>query len=159
MARAREARAGAPEKARVEGRRDAGSGAAPAEARAKGRDGGGPGSWRLRLRDAYDHGPSRLYRSNDASFTGKPATLDQYSLYDSSKNQYYSFKTKSWRAVPYGDAPTDLGDAVQMTWPEVWATMSIDWFADKIIAPLYGNTQRDKWRADSVASSCLRRVS
>jgi len=113
-------------------------------------DGENTTEWRLR--DAYDHGPSRLYRSNDASFTNKPATLDQYSLYDAAKNQYYSFKTRSWRAVPYGDDPADLGDAVQMTWPEVWATMSIDWFADKIIAPIYGNTTRDKWRSDTVAS-------
>lgn len=113
-------------------------------------DGENTTEWRLR--DAYDHGPSRLYRSNHSSFDGAPATLAQYSLYDASRGQYYLFATNSWRSIPYGDDPADLGDAVQLSWPQVWERMSIDWFANRIIAPVYGNTVRDTWRSDDVAN-------
>lgn len=112
----------------------------------------GENTTEYRLRDDYDHGPSRLWRSNDARWTNDPANLDQYSLFDADRNQYYSFDLAQWRDLPYGDDPADPGDAVQMTWPEVWATMSIDWFANRIISPLYGTTVRNTWRSDSVAS-------
>jgi Flp pilus assembly protein TadG len=112
----------------------------------------GENTTEYRLRDDYDHGPSRLWRSNDARWANDPANLDQYSLFDADRNQYYSFDLAQWRDLPYGDDPADPGDAVQMTWPEVWATMSIDWFANRIISPIYGTTVRNTWRSDSVAS-------
>ncbi|MCV2864555.1 Tad domain-containing protein [Albidovulum sediminicola] len=112
----------------------------------------GENTTEYRLRDSHDHGPSLLWRNTDPIYAGKPATLDQYSLFDPNTGQYYSLKLRQWRAVPYGDLPTDPGDAVQMSWPSVWATMSINWFADRIIAPIYDNTVRDQWRASRTAS-------
>ncbi|MCO5127890.1 MAG: pilus assembly protein TadG-related protein [Rhodobacteraceae bacterium] len=111
----------------------------------------GENTTEYRLRDDYDHGPSRLWRSDAATWASDPSNVKQYSIYDATRNQYYSFDKSEWRDEPYGNGAGDPGDAIQMTWPEVWATMSIDWFANKIIAPAYNNTVRNTWRSDSVA--------
>ena len=110
----------------------------------------GENTTEYKLRDTYDHGNSRLYRDTTAnSLSG----VTRYSLYDSthSGNKYYSFKTGTWLANPWGTNASDYtGDntdtAVQMTWPEVWETMSINYFADNIINPIYGSSERNKWR-------------
>lgn len=113
----------------------------------------GENTTEYKLRSAYDSGNSRLYRDTTAnSLSG----VTRYSLYDSTRsgNKYYSFKTGSWLAAPWGTNPGDYtGDntdtAVVMTWPEVWQTMSINYFADNIIYPIYGSTERNKWRTSS----------
>lgn len=114
----------------------------------------GENTTEYKLRPAYDSGGSRLWRDTTAnSLSG----VTRYSLYDSThsgSNKYYSFKTGNWQAAPWGanasDYTADNTDtAVQMTWPEVWQTMSINYFADNIIYPLYGTTERNKWRTSS----------
>lgn len=105
------------------------------------------------LKDAYDHGASRLYRNTtNAALTG----VQRYSLYDSNQttNKYYSFYTGTWRATPWGTNASDYtadntDTVVQMTWPEVWQAMSLNYFSDNIINTLYGSTERNKWRASS----------
>lgn len=106
------------------------------------------------LKDAYDHGASRLYRNTtNNALSG----VQRYTLYDSARagtSKYYSFFTNTWRTTPWGtnaaDYTADNTDTVaQMSWPEVWKAMSLSYFADNIINPLYGSTERNKWRASS----------
>ncbi len=84
--------------------------------------------------------------------------LAGYSLWDASKGQYYLLAKSMWRNEPWGDGQIttcvktkcttvqDTGDAVQLTWPEVWDRMSVNYVADKIIFPAWGATQRTNWR-------------
>lgn len=115
----------------------------------------GENTTEYQLRDAYDHGLSRLYRntSNNSAVT---SGVKRYSLYDAtrSSNKYYSFYTNAWRAAPFGANASDYtGDNtdtyVQMTWPEVWSAMSVNYFADYIISPIYGSTERNRWRTSA----------
>ena len=121
-------------------------------------DGENTTEWQLR--DAYDNGNSRLYRntSTNTAFSG----VKRYSLFDSTRsgNQFYSFYTGAWRAGPYGINATDFTSdntdtAVQMTWPDVWATMSVNYFANNIISPIYGTTVRDKWRTSATNANAI----
>jgi hypothetical protein len=106
------------------------------------------------LNSAYDQGPSRLYRNTtNNSLSG----VQRYSLYDSTRSgssKYYSFYTGTWRTTPWGtnasDYTADNTDTVaQMTWQEVWKAMSLGYFADNIIKPLYGSSESNRWRASS----------
>jgi Flp pilus assembly protein TadG len=84
--------------------------------------------------------------------------LAGYSLWDASKGQYYLLAKSTWRNEPWGDGAIttcvkskcttvqDTGDAVQLTWPEVWDRMSVNYVADKIISPAWGSTARYDWR-------------
>jgi hypothetical protein len=104
----------------------------------------------------YDSGPSRLYMSNTANsgYSGS-SYYKRFSLYDASRsgNKYFSFYTNSWRSEPWGTQPTDISgtDAtVQLTWPEVWSTMSVNWFADNLIYRAYGSSSvRNSWRTSA----------
>ena len=40
-----------------------------------------------------------------------------------------------------------------MTWPQVWALMSVNYFADNIISPVYGSTERNKWRTGTTTKA------
>ena len=93
----------------------------------------GANTTEYRLVDEYDSGDSRLY-TNTWYLSNYPTSKNQFSYYDPQRagGKYYSFRTDSWRSQPYGDASGDYGDAVLMTWPEVWDTMSIRYFADNI---------------------------
>ena len=113
----------------------------------------------------YDSGPSRLYRSNtsNSAYTGS-SYYKRFSLYDASRssNKYFSFYTNSWRSEPWGTQPTDItgtDTTVQLTWPEVWAEMSVNWFADNIIYKAYGSSSmRNSWRtsaSNAVATSSV----
>ncbi len=128
----------------------------------------GENTTEYKLRDVgaagYDSGLSRLYMSDttNSSYTGS-SWYKRFSLYDAtrSSNKYFSFYQNAWRSEPWGTQSGDISgtDAThQMTWPEVWATMSINWFADNLIYRAYGNssTERNKWRtsnSSAVASS------
>lgn len=113
----------------------------------------GQNTTEYRLDDNFSGKPggvdSRLY-SNTWYQSNQPGDKRQYSYYDpnrSSSNKYYSFHTQSWLAEPFGDNSGDLGDAVPMTWPEVWNDMSIRYFADNIVYDATGSSsQRNYFR-------------
>ncbi|MBS0565322.1 MAG: VWA domain-containing protein [Proteobacteria bacterium] len=87
----------------------------------------------------------KLYRNTT---TATLSGVKRYSLYDpnhSGSNKYYSFNNATWQSTPWASG----GSAVVMAWPEVWQAMSINYFADNIISPLYGTTERNKWRTSS----------
>ncbi|OYX45253.1 MAG: hypothetical protein B7Z02_01390 [Rhodobacterales bacterium 32-67-9] len=120
----------------------------------------------------YDEGVSLLtrnpfYKTNSVS--SDDFALEQYSLWDASRKQYYIFAINQWRDKPWGDSTytqttcnkwgscstTTQNDpgysgspiSVPMTWPEVWNAMSIYWFADNIIYKAYGSSSlRNQWR-------------
>lgn len=113
----------------------------------------------------YDSGPSRLYMNNtsSSSYTGS-SYYKRFSLYDSTRsgNKYFSFYTNSWRSEPWGTQATDISGTdttVQLTWPEVWAKMSVNWFADNLIYRAYSSSSmRNSWRtsaSNAVATSSV----
>ena len=80
----------------------------------------------------------------------------RFSLYDSSKsgsNKYFSLYTNSWRSEPWGTQASDISGTdttTQLTWPQVWNLMSVNWFADNIIYKVYGSTStRNSWRTSA----------
>ncbi|HQU67921.1 MAG TPA: vWA domain-containing protein [Albidovulum sp.] len=125
----------------------------------------------------YNKGASRLYRNlyytQNASLTDD-YSVNQYSLYDAGKKQWYSVETGLWLDHAWGDgsrsvttcgkkscSTTTVNDtgytgtprAQQMTWPEVWATMGIYYLSDNIIYPAYNSSStRNLWRPSSVSS-------
>ncbi len=104
----------------------------------------------------YDSGPSRVYMSNtsNSAYNGS-SYYKRFSLYDASRsgNKYFSFYTNSWRSEPWGTQPTDISGTdttAQLTWPEVWSTMSVNWFADNLIYRAYGSSSmRNSWRTSA----------
>lgn len=110
----------------------------------------GENTTEYRLEDDFASGDSRLY-TNTWYQANYPNSKNQYSYYDpnrSGSNKYYSFRTGSWRSQPYGDGGSDYGDAVRMTWPEVWNDMSIRYFADEIVHDATGSSsQRNYFRS------------
>lgn len=123
----------------------------------------------------YDEGQSLLvrnpwYRTNGTSSDNW--SIDQYSLWDSTKHQYYIFAQDIWRNAAWGDGSTstttcdkkgkctttttkDPGyvsspTSVPMSWPDVWHDMSIFYFSDNIIYGAYGSsTKRNAWRPNA----------
>lgn len=102
----------------------------------------------------YNTGFSPIYRNT--YYASNNYTVNQYSLYDATKHQYYSVEKRRWLDHPWGDGSGDTGysaghpKAVQMTWPEVWERMSIYYLSDNIVYPAYGSTSmRNKWRPAS----------
>jgi hypothetical protein len=126
----------------------------------------------------YDEGQSLLvrnpyYRTNGTS--SDDWSINQYSLWDAAKHQYYIFAQGIWRNQAWGDGSTstttcdkkgkctttttkDPGyvsspTSVPMTWQDVWHDMSIYYFSDNIIYGAYSNsTQRNQWRPASVSN-------
>lgn len=103
----------------------------------------------------YASGVSRL-RGNTAYAEND---LAGYSLYDPATNKYWIITKGLWRTEPWGDGTykpcgscaytADPGDSYAMTWQDVWRRMSANYFADKIISPAYGTTERAKWRTSA----------
>jgi Flp pilus assembly protein TadG len=125
----------------------------------------------------YNTGLSRVWRNLHYTQNGGTAddfSVNQYSLYDEGKKQWYSVEAGVWLDHPWGDGTrsvTNCGKkscstsivndtgytgsplAVQMTWPEVWATMGIHYLSDNIIFPAYNSTSaRNQWRSASVTN-------
>ncbi|WP_413870601.1 pilus assembly protein TadG-related protein [Albidovulum sp.] len=124
----------------------------------------------------YDEGQSLLvrnpyYRTNGT--TSDDWSINQYSLYDGTKKQYYIFAQGIWRTEAWGDGSTktttcdkwgkctttttkDPGyvsspTSVPMTWQDVWHDMSVFYFSDNIIYGAYGSsTTRNQWRPSNV---------
>jgi Flp pilus assembly protein TadG len=103
------------------------------------------------------------HRAGNSIIMGNTATApglqSGYSLWDATRNQYYIVAKSTWRNEPWGDGSittcvrsnctttADPGDAVPLTWPEVWDRMSINFVADKIISPAWGSAMRTNWRS------------
>jgi len=128
----------------------------------------GENTTEYKLRSAYENAvnPS-LLRRNSASTYNNSTSVNQYSLWDASKNQYWVFALGQWRAQAWGDGVTtscttkkgkttctdtnDTGyDGVHpmsrtMTWPDVWKAMSINYFARYLIYPVYGTSTYNSW--------------
>ncbi|MGL4278836.1 MAG: pilus assembly protein TadG-related protein [Albidovulum sp.] len=125
----------------------------------------------------YNTGLSRVWRNLHYTQNGNTTddfSVNQYSLYDASKKQWYSVEAGAWLDHAWGDGSrtvttcgkssctssvvNDTGYtgsplAVQMTWPEVWATMGIYYLSDNIIFPAYNSsTTRNQWRPASVSN-------
>lgn len=121
----------------------------------------GENTTEYRLQPGYrENAASRVFYNTSFS---DPSDLNQYSYYDPSRpaaTRYYSFAKGAWRNQPYGDGSTttcdkngkncktvnDPGAAVNLTWPDLWKRMSISYFSDQIISPLYGSTVRNNNR-------------
>jgi hypothetical protein len=118
----------------------------------------GENTTEYRLRDIngsdYDFGPSQVFYNNtsNSSYNGS-SWYKRFSWYDPTRsgNKYYSLYTNSWRSEPWGTQTGDISGTdttVQLTWPQVWKMMSIDWLADNIVYKVYGSTTtRNKWRS------------
>lgn len=112
---------------------------------------------------SYEEGPSLLHRNlyyTENSSSSDDFSINQYSLWDESRGKYYLFRYDSWRDEPYGAKSGDYGYNVpagsgakdyHMTWQEVWARMSVYYFADYIVKDAWGSWQRNKWRPASVS--------
>lgn len=101
----------------------------------------------FRLNPEYSSGDSPLY-TNTHYLSNDPWNIDQFSFYDptrSGSNKYYSFKRDKWLPKPYGDNSGDKGDAVRMTWPEVWDKMSLRYFGEKIVDRALGWRERQNF--------------
>jgi uncharacterized protein YegL len=115
----------------------------------------GSNTTEYKLKDAYSQGNS-IIMGNTAVASN---LASGYSLWDASRNQYYIVAKNIWRDQPWGDGEIttcskskcttaqDPGDALPLTWQEVWERMSINFVADKIISPAWGSTVRGQWRA------------
>jgi hypothetical protein len=104
-----------------------------------------------------------LFRNTHTGSSSAVSGIKRYSLWDASRGKYWIFATSAWRTQPWGglatDVPTDATDtAVPMTWPEVWATMSINYFADNVISPALGTTERNKWRTSNSAAKATMQI-
>lgn len=64
------------------------------------------------------------YRSGAAPIWVNPSN-GNLSGYDVTKNKYYRVESGTWENTPDGD-----GSAVQMTYPEFWATYNVDFFEE-----------------------------
>lgn len=107
------------------------------------------------LKKPYDSGLSRLTRNSSYTNTD----IKQYSLWDADRNQYWIYAKSKWRNEPWGDGQEwtcdkygrnckwvqDPGDAIPMTWQDVWQRISISYFSTYFIKPVYGSTEAAKW--------------
>lgn len=140
----------------------------------------GENTTEYKLRNSSNGGPydgnnfSPIYRNT--YFANNNYTVSQYSLYDGNKKQWYSVAADQWLDHAYGDGQytksncswnctvyepgydkvNHTGSAVQMTWAEVWARMSIYYLSDNIIYDAYNSSStRNLWRPRSVSSPKL----
>lgn len=140
----------------------------------------GENTTEYKLRSAYSSGLSTIWRNSyytSNSSTSDDFSKNQYTFYDASRsgNKYYAAEIDQWLDHPWGDGERQVTTcgryscstswvkdtgydgttpmAVQMTWQEVWSTMSIYYLSDNIIYPAYdSSTTRNQWRPASVSS-------
>lgn len=91
----------------------------------------GANTYQRDLEDAYRSGLSPLYRrTKDGN--------NYYSYYhdrSGTGDDYYSHSQGYWRSTPYGKE-----NAVQLTWPEVWADMTVEKYAREFPKRLFGGS-------------------
>jgi uncharacterized protein YegL len=116
----------------------------------------GENTTEYKLRDNYNFGNSLLVRNNTTKYSAND--IKRYSLWDQSRGKYWIFATSAWRTTAWGSNPTDIptdnsDQALNLSWPDVWALMSVNYFADNIIGPVYGSTERNKWRTGTTTKA------
>lgn len=116
----------------------------------------GANTTEYKLKPNYQQGNSIIM--GNSSFAANSTSRSQFSIYNAATNLYYIMATGQWRAQPYGDGSVttcgrssctttaDPGDAIPLTWPEVWQKASVRWVADYLISPAFGTTVRNAWR-------------
>lgn len=104
----------------------------------------GANTTEYKLQPNYQQGNSIIF--GNTSFAANSTSASQFSIYNAATGQYYNKATGTWRAKPYGDNSGDPGDAIPMTWPEVWKKVTLRWLADNIVSPAFGTTVRNTWR-------------
>lgn len=85
------------------------------------------------------------YRSGNAPvwYNSKVSGKSAYSVYNASTGKYYSLKTLSWLSKPYGNNSGDTGypnAAVQQTYPQLWADMSVSYYTGYIYGAAMGSS-------------------
>jgi hypothetical protein len=96
----------------------------------------GENTTRYGLNPAYSKGASPVWYNSKAS--GNSA----FSIYDAGRNQYYSIARGIWQSKPYGGNSGDTGypfTAVNWTYPQVWADMSVDYYTTYLYGAAYGS--------------------
>ncbi|MDV7142643.1 pilus assembly protein TadG-related protein [Tropicimonas sp. TH_r6] len=102
-------------------------------------DGANTNQWEIK--DPYRSGLSPIFidgglQNVDVNSDADSSIINKMSFYDEdrdSPNQYYSFITDTWILKPEGE-----DSAVQLTWPEVWDMMSVEFYTDTIYAVALG---------------------
>ena len=112
------------------------------------------------LQAPYNSGPSLVYNNS--------ADSSAFSLYDASRNEYYWTVDQGWHTQPYGSGATyqscsysyyygytcttktASGTAAQMSWPDVWENMSVNWFISNIVNRAYGSWTGQQWKSNIV---------
>ena len=108
------------------------------------------------LKPPYLSGLSAVYKNSGDS--------SNFSFFDASQNKYFWTVDDQWHTAKYASGggtyqkctysrwygysctyATASGTATQMTWPQVWDKMSIDWFTSNIINPAYGSYAANNW--------------
>lgn len=119
----------------------------------------GENTQRAELLPPYTSGISPVFSNTKDS--------SNYSFYDTNRGEYFWTADDQWHSEPYGDTASYQqcyrrgwrtycstvnvqGKAQQMTWPEVWEAMSIDWFDYYIIYPAYGYSAYYTWQSNLV---------
>jgi hypothetical protein len=115
----------------------------------------GANTTEYKLKAPYRSGNSIITGNNHSSYTA--TDRNQYSIWDGGRGQWFNVSTNTWRAQPWGDNPGDTGDAVPLTWQEVYSRGSINWIADNIVGRAWGTTVRNQWR--SSGNTVVSRVS
>lgn len=104
------------------------------------------------LQAPYNSGPSLVYSNSDDN--------QHFSLYDATSKQYYWTADSNWHSQPYGDGvkyqkcsyyygcttETAPGTSVQMSWPDVWNDMTVNWFLNNIVSRAYGSWTAQQWK-------------
>ncbi len=117
----------------------------------------GENTTEYRLRPGYRENVASRVFYNDSY--GNTSDINQYSYFDPTRttNKYYSFAQAAWRDQPWGDGTytscdkkggnckqvDDPGAAVNLTWTELWKRISLSYFSERIIGPIYGTATRD----------------
>ncbi|MFN0115499.1 MAG: pilus assembly protein TadG-related protein [Paracoccaceae bacterium] len=104
----------------------------------------GANTTEYKLTDAYQQGNSIVF--GNTSFAANSTSYSQYSIFNTATGKYYNKATGTWRNLPYGDNSGDPGDAIPLTWPEVWKKVTLRGFADNVVSPAFGTTVRNQWR-------------
>jgi Flp pilus assembly protein TadG len=104
----------------------------------------GSNTTEYKLTNNYQQGNSTIF--GNTSFAANSTSASQFSIYNPATGLYFNKATGTWRAKPYGDNTGDPGDAIPMTWPEVWKKVTLRWLADNIVSSAFGTTARNAWR-------------
>ncbi|PRY25261.1 Flp pilus assembly protein TadG [Aliiruegeria haliotis] len=94
------------------------------------------------IKDPFREGQSPVFMHSFENSKGK--TVRRFSVVNPAKTDgkpYFWDSNDTWNNAPEGDT-----EAVQMTWPEVWATMGIKKYTEDLASPAFGGTANTHWK-------------